>query len=275
MASSLFSNTVHVCFDSVLAMDNPGMVLMFEALMASGLKGFLGCPAVLYEAALVEFFENASVRDSVVISTIGGKQVVISEELFASSFELPVDGLTDLSDVPKDIVFDARSIFSLSGEQVSSSGKKAGDENRVSPSMRSPVKDMVSPGSRQAKGYAIQICLLLKNVPHLALGDSKEFPASKNAVTRERFLMMAAINGGVRINWSMLLFNIFKDMVSPGSRQAKGYAIQICLLLKNVPHLALGDSKEFPISELPETNSRLNLLFTHLFCVALDLLFTN
>ncbi|KZV58386.1 acetyl-coenzyme A synthetase, chloroplastic/glyoxysomal-like [Dorcoceras hygrometricum] len=63
MASSLFSNTVHVCFDSVLAMDNPGMVLMFESIMESGLKGFLGCLAVLYEAALVEFFENASVRD--------------------------------------------------------------------------------------------------------------------------------------------------------------------------------------------------------------------
>ncbi|KZV51198.1 putative flavin-containing monooxygenase 1 [Dorcoceras hygrometricum] len=75
MASSLFSNTVHIFFDSVLAMDNPGMVLMFEALMASGLKGFIGCPAVLYEAALVEFFENASVRGGVVISTVGGKQV--------------------------------------------------------------------------------------------------------------------------------------------------------------------------------------------------------
>ncbi|KZV21594.1 hypothetical protein F511_23634 [Dorcoceras hygrometricum] len=117
MASSLFSNTLHVCFDSVLAMDNPGMVSMFEDLLASGLKGFLGCPAVLYEAALVEFFENASVRDGVVISTVGGKHVEISEELFASTFELPVDGLTDVYEIPKDIVFDARSIFSLSGEQ--------------------------------------------------------------------------------------------------------------------------------------------------------------
>ncbi|KZV25061.1 zinc finger protein CONSTANS-LIKE 15-like [Dorcoceras hygrometricum] len=63
MASSLFTNTLHVCFDSVLSMDNPGVVSMFEALMASSLSGFLGCPSVLYEDALTEFFLNGSVRD--------------------------------------------------------------------------------------------------------------------------------------------------------------------------------------------------------------------
>ncbi|KZV40402.1 hypothetical protein F511_10805 [Dorcoceras hygrometricum] len=45
-------------------MDDPGMVSMFQAIMASGLDGFLGCPAVIYEAALVDFFENASVQDA-------------------------------------------------------------------------------------------------------------------------------------------------------------------------------------------------------------------
>ncbi|KZV16506.1 hypothetical protein F511_28688 [Dorcoceras hygrometricum] len=117
MASSLFTNTLHVYFDYVLAMDNPGMVSMFEAIMASSLSGFLGCPAVLYEDALIEFFVNGSVRNGKVVSAIRGKQVEISEELFASTFELPVDGLTDLSEIPKDILFDARSIFSFSGEQ--------------------------------------------------------------------------------------------------------------------------------------------------------------
>ncbi|KZV44810.1 hypothetical protein F511_09853 [Dorcoceras hygrometricum] len=38
---------------------------------------------------------------------------------------------------------------------------------------------MVTPGSRQAKGYAIQISLLLENVPNLELGESSEFPSSK------------------------------------------------------------------------------------------------
>ncbi|KZV34269.1 mucin-2-like [Dorcoceras hygrometricum] len=93
MASSLFTNTLHVCFHSVLA--------------------------VLYEDALTKFFLNGCVRDGKVVSTIRGEQVEISEEVFASTFELSVDGLmSNLSEIPKDIVFDARSIFSLSGEQV-------------------------------------------------------------------------------------------------------------------------------------------------------------
>ncbi|KZV54818.1 hypothetical protein F511_38304 [Dorcoceras hygrometricum] len=192
MASSLFVNTLHVCFDSVLDMDNPGIVSMFEALMESGLSGFLGCPEVLYEDALTEFFLNGSVRDGKVVSTIHGKQVEFSEELFASTFELPVNGLTDLSEIPKDIVFDATSIFSFSDEQA----------------------------------------------------------GSFDAVTKERFLMMAAINFGVAVNWNRLLFNILKDMVTAGSKQAKGYAIQISLLLENVPNLELGDSSEFPSSKI-------------------------
>ncbi|KZV20943.1 splicing factor 3B subunit 1 [Dorcoceras hygrometricum] len=40
---------------------------------------------------------------------------------------------------------------------------------------------------------------------------------SFDAVTHERFLMMSAIHGGVKVNWGRLLFNIFKDMVTPAS----------------------------------------------------------
>ncbi|KZV58344.1 mucin-2-like [Dorcoceras hygrometricum] len=67
---------------------------------------------------LTEFFANGSVRDGLVVSTIGGTAVEISESVFAATFELPSEGLTDLSDVPKNIVFDARSLFSDSKEQV-------------------------------------------------------------------------------------------------------------------------------------------------------------
>ncbi|KZV25357.1 hypothetical protein F511_07241 [Dorcoceras hygrometricum] len=212
MASSLFTNTLHVCFDSVLAMDNPGMVSMFEALMASGLSGFLGCPAVLYEDALTEFFLNGSVWDGKVVSTIRGKQVEISEELFASTFELPVDGLKDLSKIPKDIVFDARSIFSFSGEQVSASGKKREMKfefrllsdilaKTISVKARllfNILKDMVTAGSRQAKGYAIQISLLLENVTNLELGDSSEFPYYK-ILTKKTVHRYIAVNDKVGV----------------------------------------------------------------------------
>ncbi|KZV32489.1 splicing factor 3B subunit 1 [Dorcoceras hygrometricum] len=69
---------------------------------------------------------------------------------------------------------------------------------------------------------------------------------SFDAVTHERFLMMSAIHGVVHVNWEILLFNIFKDMVTPASKQAREYAVQICILLKNAPDLELGESKEFP-----------------------------
>ncbi|KZV27072.1 hypothetical protein F511_32686 [Dorcoceras hygrometricum] len=188
MASSYYTNTLHVSFESFLAMDNPGTVSMFKALMAYGLQKFLGCPAVIYEAALIDFFENASIRDGVIVSTVAGKLVKISEELFAETFELLVEGLTDLTDIPEDKVFDAKSIVSLSG-----------------------------------------------------------YP--------EKVLMMTTIVCEVRINWNSILFNILKEMVTPSSRQGKGYAVQLSLLLENVPNLELGDSSEFPSSKILTENT--------------------
>ncbi|KZV58038.1 hypothetical protein F511_38132 [Dorcoceras hygrometricum] len=216
MASSYYTNTLHVNFESVLAMDDPGMVSMFQALMASGLEEFLGFPAVIYEAALVDLFENASVRDCVVVSTVHGVTVEISKQLFAETFELPLEGLSELSEIPKDLVFDARSIVSLSGEPVSMSGKK---------------KEMNFE-------YRILCDIMAKTISVKA--------GSFNAITMEKFLMLTEIVCGVRINWTSILFNILKKMVTPGSKQAKGYAVQISLLLENVPNLELGESSEFP-----------------------------
>ncbi|KZV50752.1 dystroglycan-like [Dorcoceras hygrometricum] len=124
MASAYYSNTVHIDFASVLAMENPGIVSVLNALMDSGLEGFLGCPTVIYESELIDFFNNGSVRDGLVVSTMNGVPVEFLKQLFAETFELPVDGLADLSDIPKDKIFDARSIVSLSGEPVSLSGRK-------------------------------------------------------------------------------------------------------------------------------------------------------
>ncbi|KZV38934.1 hypothetical protein F511_17010 [Dorcoceras hygrometricum] len=118
MASSLISSSHHIDFDSVFGMEDASLAPMFESLITTGLKEFLGCPAIFYETALTEFFANGSVRDGLVVSTIGGTAVEISESVFAATFELPSEGLTDLSDVPKNIVFDARSLFSDSKEQV-------------------------------------------------------------------------------------------------------------------------------------------------------------
>ncbi|KZV45365.1 hypothetical protein F511_09022 [Dorcoceras hygrometricum] len=73
---------------------------------------------------------------------------------------------------------------------------------------------------------------------------------SFNAITVEKFLMVTAVVCGVRMNWARVLFNILKKMVTPGSKQAKGFAVQISLLLENIPNLELGESSEFSASKI-------------------------
>ncbi|KZV34313.1 hypothetical protein F511_38645 [Dorcoceras hygrometricum] len=192
MASSLISSSLHIDFDSVFGIDDVGLVQMFELFITTGLKEFLGCPAVFYKSALTEFFENGSVRDVMVVSTIVGTTVEISEEIFAAMFELSTE------------------------EQVSISCHK-----------------------REMKIEYRLLSDILANTIYVKAG-------SFYAVTRERFLLMTVITFDVKVNWSRLLFDVLKDMVTTGSRQAKGYAVQICGLLKNVQGLELGESKEFP-----------------------------
>ncbi|KZV58707.1 hypothetical protein F511_28796 [Dorcoceras hygrometricum] len=220
MAASFYSNSIHVDFDSVLEMDEPGMVSMFQALVDSGLQGFLGCTAVVYEEALVEFFANGRVRDGLVVSSVDGIFVEISEELFAETFELPVDGLGDLSEMPKDAIFYARSIVSLSGEPISLSGRK-----------------------NQMKFEFRLLCDIMAKAISVKAG-------SFNAITVEKFSLITAVVCSVRMNWAKFLFSILKKMVTPGSKQAKGFAIQISLLLATFPTLELGESSEFPASKI-------------------------
>ncbi|KZV43744.1 hypothetical protein F511_39192 [Dorcoceras hygrometricum] len=225
MASSFYSNTQHIDFESVLAMNDPGMVSMFQALIASGLEGFLGCKAVFYETALVDLFENASVHDGVIISTVAGQLVEISEEWFAETFELPVDGLADVSEMPKDKFFDARSIVSMSGEPVILSGLKS-----------------------QMKIHYRLLCDIMAKSISVKVG-------SFNAITVEKFSLMTAVVCSVKMNWGRVLFGILKKMVTPGTKKAKGFAIQIILLLSNVPNLELGESSEFPSSKILTENT--------------------
>ncbi|KZV17694.1 hypothetical protein F511_28092 [Dorcoceras hygrometricum] len=220
MAFSLYSNAQHVDFESVLGMNDPGMVSMFEAFEASGLRGFLGCPAVMYEDALVDFFENASVRNGVVFSIVGGQVVEISEKLFAETFELPIDGLGVLSEMPKDTIFDARSIVSLSGEPINLSGRKN--------QMKMPYR---------------LLCDIVAKAISVKAG-------SFNAITVEKFSLMTAVVCGVKMNWAKFLFGVLKKMFSVKSKQAKGFAIQISRLLATFPTVELGESSEFPASKI-------------------------
>ncbi|KZV15723.1 splicing factor 3B subunit 1-like [Dorcoceras hygrometricum] len=97
MESSLIANTLQIDFESVLSFSEEGLAAMFKALESSGLRGFLWVFIRYHEADLVGFFQNAM---------------------------LPTEGLSDLSEVPKDLIFDSRRIFSKSGEQVQTSCRK-------------------------------------------------------------------------------------------------------------------------------------------------------
>ncbi|KZV38738.1 hypothetical protein F511_22430 [Dorcoceras hygrometricum] len=120
-------------------------------------------------------------------------------------------GLRDVVDVPKYLVYDARSIFSKSGKPVKTSCKK-----------------------RKMK---YEFCLLNDILAKSVTVKAGSF----DSVTHERFLLMTATHFGLKINWSKILFNILKGMVTKTSKQAKGFAAQICALLNGAPDLGRGE----------------------------------
>ncbi|KZT76278.1 hypothetical protein F511_46697 [Dorcoceras hygrometricum] len=210
MASSYISNALQINFDFVLGIqDNDGMMNMFRALEATGLRGFLGCPSVLYERELEQFFDTALIQDGNVTCAVSGKYVEISVSRFAGVFNLPTDGLIDLSEVPNDLVLQARTLFSHSGKPVQFSCKKI------------------------LLKYEFRLLndILEKSITVKA--------GSFHAVTHERFLMITAIHFGIKVNWSEIIFEVLKEMVDRTTRRVKGFAAQICVLLKGDPAVTL------------------------------------
>ncbi|KZV30362.1 hypothetical protein F511_34872 [Dorcoceras hygrometricum] len=226
MASSFISNALQINFDSVFwIQDNEGMVNMFKANEASGLRGFLGCQSVLYEQELAQFFDTTIVQDGDITCAVSGKYVTISESRFASVFNLPTDGLTDLSEVPNHLVMQARTVFAIFGKPFSYSCK-----NRLLKYEFRLLND-----------------ILAKSVTMKA--------GSFDAVTHEQFLMMTTIHFGVKINWSKILFEVLKEMADRTIKRAKGFAAQICVLLKGDPAVTLGEAKTFPTLKILSDNT--------------------
>ncbi|KZV33867.1 hypothetical protein F511_17791 [Dorcoceras hygrometricum] len=200
MAYIFFVNSYRIKFESVLMIpDHDGMLNMFKALEANGLRGFLGCESVLYEKELEQFFETALVQGEDITGAVSGKFFSISQAQFAHVFELPTEGLVNFSEVPKDRVYDARSIFSKKGVQVEIHGKKkhmkyefrllndiltkavtvkAGSFDAVT-TERFQMMTAIHFGLRKAKGFAAQIGVLLKGIPAIALGEGVRFPFAK------------------------------------------------------------------------------------------------
>ncbi|KZV48414.1 hypothetical protein F511_17123 [Dorcoceras hygrometricum] len=192
------------------------MVQMFRAFESTGLRGFLGCPSVLYEQELEQFFDTALVQDNDITCVISGKYVAISEDRFAGVFNMPTDGLIDLSEVPNHLVLQARTMFSKYEKPVMYSCKK-----RLLTFEFRLLNDIL------AKSITVKA-------------------GSFDSVTHERFLMMTAIHFGVKINWSKILVEVLKEMAYRTIKIAKGFAAQICVLLKGDPAVSLGEAKTFP-----------------------------
>ncbi|KZV25067.1 hypothetical protein F511_03557 [Dorcoceras hygrometricum] len=196
------------------------MLNMFKALEASGLRGFLGCESMVYEKELEQFFDTALVQDGDITGAISGKYFSVSQSQFAEIFALPTEGLVTFSDVPKHLVYKARSIFSKSGEQVEIHGKK-----------------------RFLKyEYRLLNDILAKAITVKA--------GSFDVVTTERFQMMTAIQFGLKNNWSKIVFNVLKEMVDRTQKKAKGYAAQIGVLLKSIPAITIGEGVSFQASKI-------------------------
>ncbi|KZV31872.1 hypothetical protein F511_43620 [Dorcoceras hygrometricum] len=221
MASAFITYSYQINFESVLMIhDHEGMINMFKALEASGLRRFLGCELVLYETELGHFFDTALIQDEDITCVISGKFVSISPTLFATVFDLPSEGITNFSEVPKDKVFDARSLFSQKGVQIDVHGKKK---------------------------YMKHEFRLLNDILAKAITVKA---GSFDSVTVERFQMMTAIQYGLKVNWGKVLFNVLKDMVDRSQRKAKGFAAQIGFLLKGIPTVNMGDGVPFPSAKI-------------------------
>ncbi|KZV50733.1 hypothetical protein F511_09260 [Dorcoceras hygrometricum] len=192
------------------------MVNMFKDLESTGLRGFLGCPSVLYEQELEQFFDTALVKDGDITCVVSGKYVAIPEDRFAGIFNLPTEGLTDLSKVPNNLVLQARTLFSKSSVPVQFSCKK------------------------RLMKYEFR---LLNDI--LAMSITVK-AGSFDAVTHKRFMIMTAIHFGIKVNWSKILSEVLKKMVDRTTKRAKGFAAQICVLLKGDLKVTLGEAKTFP-----------------------------
>ncbi|KZV32032.1 dystroglycan-like [Dorcoceras hygrometricum] len=221
MESVFIVNSYQINFESVLMIpDHDGMLNMFKALEANGLRGFLGCESVLYEKELEQFFDTALVQGDDITGAVSGKYFSISQARFAQIFELPTEGFVNFSEVPKDRVYDARSIFSQKGVQVEVHGKNK---------------------------YMKYEFRLLNDILAKAVNVKA---GSFDAVTTERFQMMTAIHFGLKVNWSKVLFNVLKDIVDRSQKKAKGFAAQIGVLLKSMPAITMGDGVPFPNAKI-------------------------
>ncbi|KZV42319.1 pollen-specific leucine-rich repeat extensin-like protein 2 [Dorcoceras hygrometricum] len=124
MASSLFVNTLQVEFESVFAIEHTGMTRMFKSLEDTGLKGFLKGTPFVFENSITEFFVNAKVIAGTIVSTACNQKLVITEDMFSTTFKLPTEGIIGLEDITKETIVEMSSRFSATDVPFKEPSKK-------------------------------------------------------------------------------------------------------------------------------------------------------
>ncbi|KZV24687.1 short chain dehydrogenase [Dorcoceras hygrometricum] len=169
MASDFITNALQVNFEYVLGIsDNDKMVNMFKALESTGLRGFLGCPSVLYEQELEQFFDTTLVQDGDITYVVSGKYVAIPEDRL----------LNDI--LAKFINVKAGSFDAVTHERfLMMTSIHFGIKVNWSKILFEVLKEMVDRTTKREKGFAAQICVLSKSDPAVTLGEAKTFPPLK------------------------------------------------------------------------------------------------
>ncbi|KZV23465.1 hypothetical protein F511_35019 [Dorcoceras hygrometricum] len=208
--ASLVVIALQVNFESVLSMEDAGMVRMFKSLETSGHRGFLGVSSLVFEEALTQFLANASVIAGTIVSTVANRKMVITMDVFAETFNLPMEGMVSFSGLPTKAVVDMKMFFFATAVPFKPSNKK---------------KDM-------KVEYRLLHDIVAKSMSAKA--------GSFDVVTMEKFEMMLVISTGLKVNWMHMLFKKIATMVSTPGKQSQGYVVPLSILLEKLVKVELG-----------------------------------
>ncbi|KZV34284.1 histidine kinase 2-like [Dorcoceras hygrometricum] len=179
MASSLFVNTLQVDFTSVLTMEHARMVRMFKTLEDTGLRGFLEGTTPVFESAVVEFFSNARVLAGTIVSTVCGKKLVVTEDIFSGTYKLPTE-------VAKSLCSKAGSFDKVTCEKfefmVAISAGISINWGRI---LFQRMLAMVQNPRKQSQGFTVQVSMLMELLVWADLGTTTKLHV-KNVLTSKQ-----------------------------------------------------------------------------------------
>ncbi|KZV30051.1 hypothetical protein F511_33353 [Dorcoceras hygrometricum] len=163
-------------------------------------------------ADMIEFFANAKVIAGMTVSFVANRKMVITKDVFPTTFQLPTEGLVGFTDLSAKAMSEMKMRFS--GTDVS---------------FRPPNKK---------KEMKVEYRLLHDIVAKALCAKSGSF----DVITSKKFDLMVAISSSLQVNWGHILFKTLIAMVDTPSKQSQEFAVQLSLLLEKVVKPDLGKS---------------------------------